>query len=400
MGWSCVCARAVERSARGYGSVPAAYSSSLADTLVDRALHLDPDLPEALVVKGLLHHYRGEFEASLAVTQRALQIRPSYPDGLKRLTFPLIALGRQPEALAALEEAHRLDPLSESVVRNLSDQYAQAGNSRRLAYLADHTARALPHRPEITATIRFHLAMAERRYADALRDVQFAWQRLPQNIVGYWLGTICLRLNSTPECMSHGEPTMRFFLAMLQSRDDDARALRRTFPALPESPLPGAYLSLILHELRYGEPQQADQLFAEVNPEETLSLAGPLFNSFLYSQPLIYTWIQVQQQNGDKVRADAAIAALVSFADHLEREGNLAASHYPRAVAHAWRGEREASITALRAAWDAGHLFWYRRAEAAFASLASDAEFVALFDEIDRHIDGEHAKLNWPPVPD
>ena len=85
----------------------------LAERAIQRALALQPDLPEAHLAKGF-YHYWGlrDFPPALAEFQRVRTERPSDADAFAAESFILRRQGKVNEALAAITEAARLDPRS------------------------------------------------------------------------------------------------------------------------------------------------------------------------------------------------------------------------------------------------------------------------------------------------
>jgi serine/threonine-protein kinase len=83
---------------------------------VDRAIELDPNLPEAHAARGnLLHFFRWDWPGAETSFRRALEINPSSAQTRRNYWGLLAALRRLPEARHEIEAARRLDPLSASV---------------------------------------------------------------------------------------------------------------------------------------------------------------------------------------------------------------------------------------------------------------------------------------------
>lgn len=80
---------------------------------LDQALELDPNLPEALVVAGIIGlWYDWDWTASEAAFARALALNPGDAFGLGAYANLLMVLGRIDESLAAIAQALVRDPLS------------------------------------------------------------------------------------------------------------------------------------------------------------------------------------------------------------------------------------------------------------------------------------------------
>jgi len=88
-------------------------AAPLARAAAERAIALDSTAGEPHASLGDLHfHYDRDLEGSLRAHRRALELSPSYAVAWSWLAEPLLALGRNDEALAALRRAVELDPLA------------------------------------------------------------------------------------------------------------------------------------------------------------------------------------------------------------------------------------------------------------------------------------------------
>ncbi|MGH7858794.1 MAG: protein kinase domain-containing protein, partial [Candidatus Binatia bacterium] len=83
---------------------------------VDRAIELDPNLPEAHAARGnLLQFFRWDWQGAEASFRRALEINPSLAVTRRNYWGLLSSLRRLPEAREQIEAARRLDPLSATI---------------------------------------------------------------------------------------------------------------------------------------------------------------------------------------------------------------------------------------------------------------------------------------------
>ncbi len=127
-----------------YAGVPLDDVSAAADGAVARALALQPELPEALVTRGLLRRARWQWVAAEADLRLALQRAPN-PDAEQALGEILLVTGRVGEARAAFDRAHQLAPTSavpvvlSGVAAALAGQGPQARTAFDAAVLADST---------------------------------------------------------------------------------------------------------------------------------------------------------------------------------------------------------------------------------------------------------------------
>jgi adenylate cyclase len=75
-----------------------------------RALELNPKLPRAYAVLGILQMLDGEIDQAIESVQRAVALDPNGADAKLNLAIVLTFAGRNPEALTAIEQVLRLDP--------------------------------------------------------------------------------------------------------------------------------------------------------------------------------------------------------------------------------------------------------------------------------------------------
>ncbi len=118
-----------------------------AQAAVRRSLELDPDLPLAHIRRADLLSLRDhDWSAAEASYRRALELDPGQVEALHCLSFALSLVGRDEEALATMERARFLDPMSTLLV---GDAVALHLFARRYE-VADELARKLIElRPEI-----------------------------------------------------------------------------------------------------------------------------------------------------------------------------------------------------------------------------------------------------------
>jgi len=104
-----------------YGSMPVSTSTKMALPAIDKALSLDPLLPESHAVKGLIIDADGtETEKSIPYFQRALELNPNYSDAI---TWYAGALPSEPMLRLELrEKAVRLNPIS--ILSNINYAYS------------------------------------------------------------------------------------------------------------------------------------------------------------------------------------------------------------------------------------------------------------------------------------
>jgi len=105
-----------------YGTLPLEESLSKAMPHIEKALHLDGELPEALGVMGLTLGARERYEEAMPYYEKALALNPSLTDVRNWYSQSLRDLGRADESLAQMEKAYEMDPLSVLTLNNYTNE--------------------------------------------------------------------------------------------------------------------------------------------------------------------------------------------------------------------------------------------------------------------------------------
>jgi adenylate cyclase len=141
---------------------------------VTQALALDPDLADAHTSLGLIKfQYDWEWAESEAELRRAIQLNPSYAPAHHFYADLLKAMGRFEEAIAQIEEAQSLDPLSLAINTGVGHVYYL---SRQYDRAIEHYQRAVDLDPGFMAThLWFGRPYLEKgMFGEALRELETA----------------------------------------------------------------------------------------------------------------------------------------------------------------------------------------------------------------------------------
>ncbi len=104
-----------------YGTLSLEESLSKSLPHIERALELDPNLPEALGVMGLIHSARYQEEAAISYFERSLALNPSLTDVRNWYSGSLGEIGEIEKSLQQMEKAYESDPLSILTLTNYSN---------------------------------------------------------------------------------------------------------------------------------------------------------------------------------------------------------------------------------------------------------------------------------------
>jgi TolB-like protein/lipoprotein NlpI len=105
-----------------YGALPLEESLAKGMPHIEKALHLDGELPEALGVMGLTLDARERYEEAIPYYEKALALNPSLTDVRNWYSQSLRELGRTEESLAQMEKAYEMDPLSVLTLNNYTNE--------------------------------------------------------------------------------------------------------------------------------------------------------------------------------------------------------------------------------------------------------------------------------------
>lgn len=122
---------------------PLVWADSAA-VLVDRALALDPELPEAHKTVGFVHSVYGREVDALAATQRAIDLRPAYADALNNAGWSYYALGDLPASERLIRHAFRLEPTVAGLQSNVGATWAALGRVDEAGPWLDEVLREHP----------------------------------------------------------------------------------------------------------------------------------------------------------------------------------------------------------------------------------------------------------------
>jgi TolB-like protein len=170
------------------GLIPTEEGQRLARAAVERALALNPNLPEANAQMGRIKRQVDfDWAGADASIQRAVTLEPGNPENLIQAAFMAALLGRSDEALRLSRQAFELDPLGAKSWENLGEVTFIAGRPDEA--VGDLT-KALELSPDVWMS-RISLAeiyLMQGRPQDALREsehMQFGAFRIRTYAMAY-----------------------------------------------------------------------------------------------------------------------------------------------------------------------------------------------------------------------
>jgi tetratricopeptide (TPR) repeat protein len=213
--------------------VPPKKGYALAKAAALRAIEIDPTLPEAHAALGfILRSYEWDWQGAEQELRRAVAVGPNTPVAHQVYGLYLSAVGRHEEAIAALNRAAALDPLSPVVASNRASAYGYARRFEEAKAMWQgrgdiSLSRSWPHILIMNGKYREALSLLEAAPKDAQR-----WELVSGKAQAYaGLGrtrearAILEQLKSRPEARNILSPHIALIHAQLGETDEALRWL-------------------------------------------------------------------------------------------------------------------------------------------------------------------------------
>jgi tetratricopeptide (TPR) repeat protein len=213
--------------------VPPKRGYALAKAAALRAIEIDPTLPEAHAALGfILRSYEWDWQGAEQELRRAVAVGPNTPVAHQVYGLYLSAVGRHEEAIAALNRAAALDPLSPVVASNRASAYGYARRFEEAKAMWQgrgdiSLSRSWPHILIMNGKYREALSLLEAAPKDAQR-----WELVSGKAQAYaGLGrtrearAILEQLKSRPEARNILSPHIALIHAQLGETDEALRWL-------------------------------------------------------------------------------------------------------------------------------------------------------------------------------
>lgn len=373
--------------------VPRTESRILAQSAVDRALAIDPNLAEAYIAQGLLHEDDYRFEEALLSLEKAVEINPNLAEAWVWRSRILGRFGRVREARVNMLKALRLDPqnaLTAMFATNLAMDF---------------------YDPEFFATVENNVQQFSRP------KTVIQWSRLsriePFNKKAYE------QLVATPGAPPGIVARMKY--SRLKELDEQAisKATRQ-----PGEQLMWAYMEIGNEEkaLALYEGLPAERQEAEVNLEElsimqavlgrcedvfetlkrahgdelrVYGLIGP--DAPRSNSNLALNRAYCLKKTGDADKANKVLAAVNEYVQTL-RQNTVYGFFTINAKLQLLQGNIGGALDILAAAHERGEIGWTDRHDPVLRTLIDEPRFQLIFDEIDSQVDALRNELGMPPA--
>jgi TolB-like protein len=373
--------------------IPREESILLAASAIERALAIDPELPEAYVAQGMLHADSYEFEAALQSLNKALEINPSLVDALRLNARILSRFGRIKEAQQEMLKALRLDPHNQTtaiLAANLADEYYEPEFVATVERSTMQFERArqilqeqrLRHDPETALNAyREYAASADPADPGILRAQFFLLKELNEDGLSK-VGRV--------------EGMFLMWLLIGSNQWDKAQAIYDGLPtAAQQMPLNLEEMSIMqaqqgncelaLESLRQAHGDQV-RVYGEVSPNLNRSNSNLALNR-----------VHCLRQLGKPDEANEILSRVRTYVETL-RQNTIYGFYVIDAKLHILDGDTDGALDVLEAAHERREVGWTRRYDPVLRMLADEVRFKTLFQSIDDEIDAARAELGMPPA--
>jgi tetratricopeptide (TPR) repeat protein len=349
-----------------YGKVQILKGVENARPMIEKALELDPDCPEAIAARGLSLLIIGEKDDAERDLRRAIKLDQDYIPAHAWLSQLLSDLGRIPEQGAVLQVALALDPLNKILTSNYASNLLSRGDAAGAKDLVEGLLRLQPGLPTLLVKLS-ELELKSGKLVEAWKAAKSAYDQAPENtMVVLAMATAWMELGINTEAgyilqagLDHAPGNVNIKiqylkLLMLEGRAQDAERLMANLFPEDISWLPEAIQRTYHYQAGWLNMVKENWLEARDHFEQALNPAEPK----LYDDNQLTTLTFVSLLNrgmGETERAEQRLQMAERVIGHARVNGiEDAESYYSVACIFAMRGENQRALQALQQAYDKG----------------------------------------------
>ncbi len=378
-----------------YGDTPLVEAVAEAESLIEWALALNPELATAHAVRGLKFLLLRDFSRGSEALERALELNPSHTDALTWSMNALTSAGRLEEAITVGRRAAEIDPLNLVASINLALSYVWAGRLEGALETVAGLQRDFPDHPFVYLQ-EFLALYASGRLAEAVPAAERALEGAPDNVLVHRsAGGLFNALGQHKRVLALPKANHGTALVALGRPEDGVAAARGRVSEAPDpvgrlvNLLQTMWLAgrhdevLALYDERWGSPEALEDTFGvEGQTSEMVSIATAL---------------------RALDRGDELAAVLAHWGERLDflREHGYAYSNFVATEARfaSLSGNRDQALVTLTRAIDIGYRDPLLTRDPSFAELTDDPDFQAQVERMIDLINVEREKLGLEPLP-
>lgn len=389
-----------------YGNITTIKATEKAQSMIEKALELDPESAEAFAALGLARWQIGQMDAAESALRQAMELNEDYIPAQLWLAGVLGEQGRYPEEHLVLQQAMQRDPLNELLMVNYANNLSTRGEWQMGR---DMLGDLLGLRPDSTVLLRF-MAKMELYNGNLVQGWQLAnraYQLGPDNPEDIsTLARTWVLLGDTQEAeriLLKGLETSdqntsllmtHWMTLMVERRYEEAESMIRDQIAQSGESLPEALqrrfnFQLGLIALVQGDYPNARELLVSAISEDD----APAYNG---DEIMTVTMAALATE---KVGESEAAATLLANAELKIKRARLNGVdnpdiYYNEAVILAMRNEPEKAMNKLKEAYARGFREqWVLDIDDRLAPLHDNPEFIALEEQIRDDINRARAEI-------
>ena len=376
-----------------YGDIPELEAKAASRPLIDKALALDPKLPEAHATLGLWYAQSdATLNEAIAALRHALELNPNQTDAGNWLSSQLAGSALHSDSLGLLEAVVERDPLYRPAFNNLIFIYVQTRAFDKAATLVSRIERITGDSPSIRFA-RGSLALMEGRLSTAITDLAYAHDLNPSSsVVSSFLGNALFLVGDYDGSAEVAYISEKLVALEFAGRHAEAAAL---------------YESIMERELDVGDLRAiGDWLLLQQRPEDLVQLAQSLVGEQedwiaaqvpepqLYGAPNFTNLAFALQQLDRNVEADRFLARAAETLAEQKRHGADNFFFWINEGEYAaLTGDADGVIASLQKAADAGYSGFPGFYTAPLNAYRGDSRFIELENAVIRKAEEERRKV-------
>jgi len=359
-----------------YGSLLQDEATVRSRALLERALFLDPDLPEAHAALAGLYRNEYQHREAFASLNRALASNPSYAVALIWRADVLQAMGRNREADRDVEKAYELDPLH-PVIRS---RRMYTSCVRNIAALSEQDFK------EMRNNTRTFCLTRHGEYAQAIL-LQSGSRRFPATFI--------------KECDDYDTAVVRGYRGLstlfICANDQDAlRLYEELTPA--ERAEPPALESLHVIYMRQGRWQEAINALDKVHGGRVPVYSSVPLNNRTSNTSLALNLVFAYRKLNRIQEADELLTRVRDLVNVFKAQQRPDQYYLLEAKLLLLEGDEDQALKLIDQAFREFEVIWSHRHDPVLEAMVGKERIREMTGWLEEHIDQERAKLGMAPA--